>query len=111
MGRVRWVGEKVKVESLNGFNRTLGSMRSRVVVQEESWCRSVTPLVSDVLLQVREGLHVAFAIDSCPFAQELDPQRSIAVEEEREHYFSTVLVASGFEGGFVPLFAQTCNGM
>ena len=81
-------------------------MRSRVVAQEESRCRSVTPLVSDVLLQVGEGLHVAFAIDGRPFTQKHDPQRSIAVEEEREHYFSTVLVAFGFEGGdlfrFVP---------
>ena len=32
--RVRRVGEKLEVKSLNGFNRALRSMRSRVVVQE-----------------------------------------------------------------------------
>ena len=34
IGRVRRVGEKLEVKSLNGFNRALRSMRSRVVVQE-----------------------------------------------------------------------------
>ena len=83
--RVRWVGEKLEVKSLKSLDRTHGSMRSCVMVQEESWCRSVSPFVPDVLLQVGQGLDVAFAIDSRPFTQELDPQRSQAVKEEREH--------------------------
>ena len=92
VGRVRWVGKKLIVESLNCIHSTPCSMRSRVIVQEKSWCWSVAPLVSDVLLQVAEGLNVSVAVDSRPFAQELDPQRSRTVEEKCEHHLSTVLV-------------------
>ena len=106
IGRVRWVGEKLEMKSLKSFGRTHGSVRPRVVVQEESWCRSVSPLVPDVL-QIGQGLDVAFAIDSRPFTQELYLQWSQAVEEECEHHLSTVLVASGFQEEIVPLLAQT----
>ena len=108
IGRVRWVGEKLKVKSMKSLDRTHGSMRSRVVVQQESWCRSVSPLVPDVLLQLGQGLDVAFTIDSRPFTQELDPQRSKkSVSIHFRHCWSRL----AFKGGFVPLFAHTCNGM